>query len=417
MLKYPTLLVSLCAAACAAPLLALFWPAQTAFFAAGPDSLDYWQRGLDVGLATLALLAWRLNQNRVAVIAAGLAASAAFTLRAAAAGAPALDLSNAWLVALPGGLGLCLLAGEGALISRSTFSCAALLFLPAGLAWAVATSNPADTAHLLGLRLWGSPGQPSQLAHLGLLLFALAAYRYHARIESALLALGGSLIGFTGLAWGLCLAGPSVAPTFAARLWLAGYLAQGACVALGLFLMYWQRVYVDELTAIPNRRALDERLGQLAQAGSYSLAMVDIDHFKHFNDTYGHAQGDDVLRLVARHLREGTKGRAYRYGGEEFCVLAPDLDSSGLESLMDSVRGSLAQRRFHVRQALPRKKGGVLQRGKKEHGTSGEVQVTVSVGVARSDKKHDTGAKVLKLADEGLYAAKTAGRNVVVKKN
>ncbi|HTB23620.1 MAG TPA: GGDEF domain-containing protein [bacterium] len=419
MLKQRILLVSLCAAACAAPLLALLWPSQRDFFAANPASLDYWQRGLSVGLAVLALLAWRLNQNRLAVIAAGLAVAAVCAVRAAASGRPPLDIANAWLVAVPGGLALSLLPGEGALFSGRSIGRAALLFLPAGLAWAVANSNPADTAQLLGWRLWGGPGQPSHLAHLGLLFFALAAWRFHARIESALLALGGSLIGLCGLAWGLSLAGSGTGPLLCARMWLAGCLAQAAGLALGLFLLYWQRVYLDELTGVPNRRALDERLGHLSARSVYSLAMVDIDHFKKFNDTYGHAQGDDVLRLVARHLKESTQGRAYRYGGEEFCVLAPELDTDDMESLMDAAREGLAASRFHVRQPPPlRRKSGPKDRGKKGGaGKGAEVQVTVSVGVARCDRKHDSPAKVLKLADEGLYEAKAAGRNIVVRKN
>jgi diguanylate cyclase (GGDEF)-like protein len=413
MLKHPTLLVLFCAAACAAPLLALVWPGPTAAFASGPQSMGYWQQGLDGGLALLAVLAWRLNQNRLAVIAAGLGAAAALMLRAAAAGTATSALANAWLVALPTGLALCLLPPEGALLSGRNLACAALLALPAGLALAVASSNPADMAQLLAWRPWAGPIQPSFPAHLGLLLFAFAAYRGRARIESALLALGGSLVGLTGLAWGLVLAG--AAPALTARLWLAGCLAQGACLALGLFLLYWQRVYLDELTAVPNRRALNERLGHMSQA--YSLAMVDIDHFKKFNDSYGHAQGDDVLRMVAQHLRDSTGGRAYRYGGEEFCVLAPDLDAPSLAAMMDSARNSLAQRRFQVRQtAGPRHQSSARDRGKKRPAHE-QVQVTVSVGVARSDRRHDTAAKVLKLADEGLYEAKAAGRNTVVKKN
>jgi diguanylate cyclase (GGDEF)-like protein len=362
----------------------------------------------------LAVLAWRLNQNRLAAIAAGLAASSAFLVAASAAGRPALDLANAWMFTVPSGLALSLLPKEGALFSARSFGRLALLFLPAVLAWAVASTNPGDLAPWLALRAGplGGPGQPSLISLLSLALFALAlALRLHSRAESALVALGGSLLGLCALAWGLALLKPD--PNLTARVWLAGHLAQAACLALGVFLLYWQRVYLDELTGIPNRRALDERLGHLA--GDYCLAMVDIDHFKSFNDTYGHAEGDSVLRMVAEHLREHTQNRAFRYGGEEFCVLTPGLETKELHRLMDAARAALAGRRFHIRvpPAVRRKRSAKDRRPGRKDG----VQVTFSVGVARRDKNHDSPARVLKLADEGLYDAKAKGRNVVVTKN
>ncbi|HEY5038614.1 MAG TPA: GGDEF domain-containing protein, partial [bacterium] len=76
---------------------------------------------------------------------------------------------------------------------------------------------------------------------------------------------------------------------------------------------YWKKVYQDVLTGVPNRQALDERLHTLS--GKYALSMVDIDHFKKFNDTYGHAEGDNVLRMVAMHLQDSLGPRVYRYGG------------------------------------------------------------------------------------------------------
>jgi GGDEF domain-containing protein len=415
MLKRHALLAALCAALCATPLLTLLWPTLAYPFASTPAGLDNWRLGLELGLAVLAALAWRLNQNRLVAVAVGLAASAAFTTSSQAAGP--LETADAWLVAVPSGLALCLLPREGALVSGRTFARLALLFLPAALFWAVATSNPQECAHWLRWTPWPegpSPRQPSLAAHASLLLFALVlAWRPPARIESALEALGGGLAGMTVLAWGLALAAPD--PTLLRKLWLAGHLAQAAGLALGLFLLYWQRVYLDELTGIPNRRALDERLGHLDK--SFSLAMVDIDHFKNFNDTYGHAQGDDVLRMVAVHLRESTGARAYRYGGEEFCVLAGDLDTGALESLMDGARSSLAARRFHIRPPSPRPQAKPSRGRGPLAPPSVSVQVTVSVGVAGLDRSRDTPGKVMKLADEGLYEAKASGRNLVVKKN
>jgi diguanylate cyclase (GGDEF)-like protein len=190
-------------------------------------------------------------------------------------------------------------------------------------------------------------------------------------------------------------------------------MSQGLLIlglSLALYYLYWQRVYLDELTGIPNRRALDEKLAHLD--GAYSLAMVDIDHFKRFNDDYGHDQGDDVLRLVGGHFAEGSGGRAYRYGGEEFCVLFEGLDSEQAAQEADALRAALERRRFHIRLPKTLRKGdGPKQRGHSV--ATAQVKVTVSVGVAQKDKKHPEVNQVMKLADQGLYKAKAAGRNNV----
>ncbi len=406
MLKRHALFAAACAAACALPLAALLAPSLAGPFAPTPVSMRAWLRGEDLALAVVAVLAWRLNQNRLALAAAGLGIASTAAAFSAAAGVPAHAVADFWVLALPSGLGLSLLPRDGALFSGRTGAAAALMLLPAALAYAVGTSSPAEAALLLRWP-FAAADRPSALATaagLGVLIVC-ALKRLHPRVATAWVALGGALAGQTALAWGLGLASP--APALAARLWTASSVAATACLGAGLLALYWQRVYLDELTGVPNRRALDERLAHLDSA--YSLAMVDIDHFKGFNDTYGHAQGDDVLRLVAAHLREQTAGRAYRYGGEEFCVLAQDLDAPALERLMDRVRASLAKRSFTVRGAA-KGRGSRAARGAK-------VQVTVSVGVACRDRQRSAPESVMKLADEGLYEAKAAGRNRVVRKN
>jgi PleD family two-component response regulator len=160
---------------------------------------------------------------------------------------------------------------------------------------------------------------------------------------------------------------------------------------------------------------LDEKLLHLG--GHWCLAMVDIDHFKKFNDTYGHDQGDDVLRLVGGHLKRGTGGRAYRYGGEEFCVLLEDMDTDEAEDLMNGIREELARQRFSIR--LPpniRTKTSPKDRGSL-HVPAKKAQVTISVGVAKPDAKHPQPSDVMKFADQGLYRAKANGRNNVVRMN
>ncbi len=124
--------------------------------------------------------------------------------------------------------------------------------------------------------------------------------------------------------------------------------------------LYLKRVYQDPLTAIPNRQALDDRLHGLS--GQYAIAMVDIDHFKKFNDTYGHAEGDNVLRMVAQHLM-GHLGRdIYRYGGEEFCVVFEGEKREEAETRMELARGTLEKRKFFLGA-----RGGGRTRKRKPH--------------------------------------------------
>lgn len=181
-----------------------------------------------------------------------------------------------------------------------------------------------------------------------------------------------------------------------------GFVCAGAILHYGIFLLYWERVYIDELTGIPNRRALDERLLQLGSG--YSVAMIDIDHFKKFNDTYGHENGDMVLKYVATHVFSESKGRAYRYGGEEFTVVMAGVKRDVATGEMDAIRESLSRKRFSLRSG-DRKKGPV----------GGEqVQVTISIGVASCTDPDQPPENVMKVADQALYEAKGRGRDCVV---
>jgi diguanylate cyclase (GGDEF)-like protein len=402
---------------CALPALWLRMPEASFGFAADPHTQENWRLGLAGCFLLLALASWRLNQTRLVAVALGLAASAEWLWSALSRLPPrALAPEDAWLAVVPAGLALALLPKEAKLLSQRTAFRLLLLVLPALLFWAVWSSDSGSASQILDWRAWGpaKSWHPSHGAHVGLLFLGLVLWlRLDPKLAPAQVTLGGSILGQAALAWAT--AGAQDSPAMAARAWLASHLIQAACLLFALFLMYWQRVYLDELTGIPNRRALDERLNHLD--GLFSLAMVDIDHFKKFNDTYGHDQGDDVLRLVGKHLADQTQSRAYRYGGEEFCVILPDQDSEVAWELMDGVREGLARRRFSIR--LPHKirdKTSESDRGTLRAKTE-SVKVTISVGVARADKKRGDPGAVLKLADQGLYKAKEAGRNNVQKMN
>lgn len=159
----------------------------------------------------------------------------------------------------------------------------------------------------------------------------------------------------------------------------------------------------DPLTGICNRKAFDSELADaIAHARSsgepLSLFMCDIDHFKLFNDTWGHQTGDQVLRLVAQCLSENVKGRdtAARYGGEEFVVIVRQTPLKGAMTLADQIRAGVEAKRL-----VKRSTGDILGR------------LTVSIGVAELGPG-DGAAEFIHRADACLYAAKNGGRNRVV---
>ncbi len=167
----------------------------------------------------------------------------------------------------------------------------------------------------------------------------------------------------------------------------------------------------DQLTNIPGRHALEVDMKHLGR--KYSMAMVDIDHFKKFNDTYGHDIGDDVLKLVARILRETTGGaKAYRYGGEEFTIIFKGKYSEQVKEHLQTLISEIQNYDMTIRNSHERPDDhevGMKKRGK--NGKSSEVvNVTVSIGLSDSTTtKHPE--EVLKLADKALYKAKETGRN------
>ena len=193
-------------------------------------------------------------------------------------------------------------------------------------------------------------------------------------------------------------------------------LAAGAILLASLLQESHRLAFRDELTGLPSRRALEERLQALGPA--HSIAMVDVDHFKKFNDTHGHDIGDQVLKLVAARLAEVEGGgRAYRYGGEEFCVI---FDSCLLETALphvEKIRLDIAGYQMTVRgggRPKDAQAGNKLrQAGAAAGATEKILSVTVSIGVADPEGPRSTPADVIRAADKALYRAKEAGRNLV----
>jgi len=159
----------------------------------------------------------------------------------------------------------------------------------------------------------------------------------------------------------------------------------------------------DPLTSLANRKHFELTLDQViadatsSKAEVFSLLLIDIDHFKQFNDSHGHQVGDEVLRLLARHLKESLKGQdiAARYGGEEFAVLLPNTSLDRAKMVAENIRKAVASKIVKKR-------------------STGENlgQVTVSIGVVEHRADEDSEA-VIGRADALLYTAKRGGRNVV----
>ncbi|MEZ5572060.1 MAG: GGDEF domain-containing protein [Halioglobus sp.] len=184
------------------------------------------------------------------------------------------------------------------------------------------------------------------------------------------------------------------------------------CLVWGLLRSSHAMAYRDELTGLPGRRALNERLKVLGS--SYCIAMLDIDHFKRFNDTYGHDVGDEVLKLVASRLcKVGGGGIAYRYGGEEFCIVFPRRELDEVQPHLERVREEIANYRMSLRDRNlrpVRKKDGSRRRGATRLG-SDQISVTISGGIAARSPEHSDPETVIAAADKKLYQAKNAGRN------
>jgi diguanylate cyclase (GGDEF)-like protein len=170
----------------------------------------------------------------------------------------------------------------------------------------------------------------------------------------------------------------------------------------------YSMAYLDELTQLPSRRALNEALLKLPE--NFTIAMLDVDHFKKFNDTFGHESGDQALRMVASRLaRIAGGGKAYRYGGEEFAVLFPGRPAEEVFVYLDRMRKVIEQSNFVVRGRDRRRGSNSAGRGRKR-----QTSVTVSIGVASSGPEVSAPNEVLRVADQALYRAKSRGRNCTV---
>jgi len=164
-----------------------------------------------------------------------------------------------------------------------------------------------------------------------------------------------------------------------------------------------QEAQTDALTSLINRRGLEkrlelERIRAKQNDASFSIIMIDIDHFKRVNDTFGHLVGDSLIKNIAVLLKEHLRKNdiAARYGGEEFLILLPETDIKGAESVGTKIRKALSTKEWKI----------------KDNGKS-MGKITVSMGVALY-KLNEPEGSLIKRADDALYLAKNKGRDQIV---
>ncbi|MGD9253847.1 MAG: GGDEF domain-containing protein [Holophagae bacterium] len=354
----------------------------------------------EVACVLLLVLAWRFRRGRLAAASLMLAATN-WLVRGPLASNPAAVGWTVLAYLAPAGLVVLALMPERPIRQPPVV---ALISVTIATAVVIGSLLPAT----------GSPTPPESAASLFEILKTPEVARIAFLIAAAFAALAfaarrgafeGSLL-WVVVATALALLG-SRNPHAATLALTAGQVV----LLLGLSEDSYRLAYQDELTGLPSRRAFEEALPQLN--GTYTLAMVDIDHFKRFNDRHGHAAGDQALRMVASELaRISAGGKPYRYGGEEFAIVFPATTVADARQALDSVRQAISDRRFAIRAPdRPRRKPSKPRANKKPRSL---ISLTVSIGLAASGPQRFTPEAVLRSADRALYRAKKAGRNRII---
>lgn len=331
----------------------------------------------------------------------------------------AIALTDRLLLRLGGGA-----AGEGA--ARWAFNAAAFL-LPLDLAWLClirerGTLNPDGF-----LRLCAIAAQPAVVTFLWLsyqprLVAALGQHLQPGGVPAALRLPTAALTTFAaafaliavvcavrrkaleaGFLWALVACFVAFESERSPTLYFA---TAGLILVVALLESTFAMAFRDALTSLPSRRAFDETVEKLA--GSYIIAMVDLDHFKAVNDRYGHDVGDQVLRMVAARLATGG-ATTFRVGGEEFALVFTNRVRDEVLGELEKIRAAVAEARFALR--APDRPARKPKRPSPRPAVAPQIKMTVSIGVAESGGRLAGPAQVLRAADAALYRAKREGRN------
>jgi len=364
-------------------------------------------------------LAWRFHSSRIflALLTLFLAQQAPLLL-GPTRGAAGIAVLHALAVMLP----LSLLAI--AWMHERGFSITSMA--PMGLGLFV----EAILVMVLGRAAADAPTLPLRAHHLVALDVPLPLYAVVTLSACGLLLLGRAL--FTGkpadhaLFWSLVSFFLTLHTAASPRSSIAYAATGGFILAAAIVENSYLLAYHDELTGLPSRRAFNDAILHLHHP--YCIAVADIDHFKQFNDTYGHDTGDQVLRLVASQLAQVTGGgQAFRCGGEEFTFLFPGKSSAEVLEHLEARRRAVASAEFHQRSGerrqTPRGPDRRAARGRRprtghairklSQASVAQLSVTISIGVASSSGEKSAPETILEAADRALYQAKANGRNRV----
>ncbi len=365
------------------------------------------------------VIGWRFNRSRLIfsliAIAVGhwLLTGPAAGIRPKTAGQLAY---LAYAVLLPAGFVLLSLLAERGLLTRHgiaraagfAMACLVVAAVAGGRHWLA--GDIAETLRAAVVALLSQEFLPPQwipataLSNAGLVAFAAATAFFVLRM----IALGNPPLE-SGAFGGLVASGMALHFAHDAQAVSVFFTAAAVSLLIAAIQDSYRLAFVDELTGLPARRALTMETLKLGQR--YAVAMLDVDHFKKFNDTYGHDIGDQVLRMVASRMdRVGGGGKPFRYGGEEFTVLFPGKSAEDAIPHLEALRQGIADTGFTIR-AKDRPK--TKTKNGKPTSTAKQVKLTISIGVAERCEKNPTADSTIKAADEALYRAKKGGRNRV----
>lgn len=365
-----------------------------------------------VVLGFAALLGLHFNRSRVVLVA--LLLSLSFSLLQSE---PSLQLIFLLGLLIPWSLVLISISRDRALLSIPNYALVIAVVVALGVAyWLLERPEHLFWRYLeWQMTEWSVMNQlpVPQMAALSLagtlLVLMIRWLRHRSPVNNALLA--------ALLAFALSLFSPGSPILGVVMFGIAGLVLLGSLVQDS-----YNMAYLDELTGLMGRRALNEQLLRLGRR--YVIAMLDVDRFKKFNDTYGHDVGDQVLKMVAVQMSKATGGaKVYRYGGEEFALVFPRKTLQQVKPHLEALRESIADYPMTIRsQKRPQnneKKSDRKQQqaGKRLRSSSsgkGQVTVTVSIGVAQRIDSLKTPQQVIKAADQALYQAKRKGRNKVI---
>lgn len=371
---------------------------------AAREMLEYFSYG--IFFVTLILSYW-FNRSRIFFVAIILAASQLLMTELAPPGIDRVFFSQSVYVAssvlIPANILFFFFSREKGIVTGRGKARASIVFIQVLFIYWAGTAGNSEIMRVLGKTIV-SPGSPgyTPIPQLSIVIMAAAFLVMLTRLFFKPNPMDGSFIGILlSSAIALHLRDSSMAVQ-------VFYTAAWSIMTIAVIQDSYRKAYLDELTGLPGRRALSEELEKMD--GKYCIAMVDIDFFKKFNDTYGHDIGDEVLKLIAASIKNVTGGgKPFRYGGEEFTILFPGKKISQVVPHLESLRERIAGRAFVFRSPdRPRNKPDRISPPKHRK----KISVTVSIGVSESSGRFKAD-DVLKSADQALYRAKEQGRNQV----